>query len=80
MSCWTPPQPVPARLTEEVRADRIERVRPQFVVALHDLQDVELKAAIHVRLLRVASSVSLGREVRLLDLGLDACRAQGKKS
>jgi hypothetical protein len=43
--------------------DGVQAVGTKLVVALHDLEDIELKASVDVRLLRVA----------VLDFGLDAC-------
>jgi hypothetical protein len=43
--------------TKEVGTDGVEGVGTKLVVSLHDLKDIELKAAVHVRLLRVAVSV-----------------------
>lgn len=54
--------------------NRVERVTPELVIPLHDLEDVELKSAIDARLLRIAVSVGLGREMGILDLGLDVWR------
>lgn len=65
--------------TEEVSADRVERVAAKLEVALHNLKNVELQASIDARLFRVAVSVRLGREVRILDLGLDACACTRKR-
>jgi len=58
--------------TQKLCADSVECVAPELVVALHDLQNVQLQPAFHVDRFRIPLPVSFGREVGILDLGFDA--------
>ena len=58
-----------------MRTNRVERVAAQLVIALHDLKQIQLQAAIHLGLFRVAVAVRFGRKVRVLNFSLDACYA-----
>lgn len=66
-------------LSEELGTHGIQRVTPEFVIALHDLKHVQLKPAIEHGLFRVPLTVSFGVEVGVLDLGFDVWKRLGVK-
>lgn len=65
-------------LSEKLGAHGVERVAAELVVALHDLEHVELQPSFHVDGFRVALTVRLGREMRVFDFGANANHAAEK--
>jgi hypothetical protein len=62
-------------LPQKMRTDSIQRIRPQFIIPLHNLQHIQLQPPIQLRLLRIPLSKSLARKCRALHdrfPGLDA--------
>ena len=58
-----------------MHTDRVERIALQLVFMLHELEDVELQAAIEDCLPGITLTISLRREVSVFHLRLDALAA-----
>lgn len=69
-------------LSQELRTHGVQSITSELVISLHDLEYIELEPSFHGNLLRVPSTVRLGREMCLLGFGLDTCskRPRGQDS
>jgi hypothetical protein len=60
-------------LAQEMRTHRIQRITPQLVIPLHNLQHIQLQSPIDLCLPGIALSKRLGRKRRVLHTRLVPC-------